>query len=143
MISESSHITINLPVEQVFDFLSQDSNLSSWVNGVVSITPVGLPTGGVGDAVIIEVDRPQPMTIRSELIEYQPPHRLTIEHRAKGMTGRLTYQLSPFDGVTQLELQAQHQPLGTLNRLFAPVIGRIIKRERRKELARLKAVLEN
>ncbi|WP_395376160.1 SRPBCC family protein [Marinicella sp. W31] len=144
MIKEDNTIEIKQNQESVFAFLMDDSNLSLWVNGIVAVNPIGEHHNSVGDAVMIEVNVPKEMHIRSTLSRLDQPHLFATEYEAGNMKGGMQYTLkSVNESTTAVHYTAVHHPQGWLMKLLSPLIGVVIKKERKKELMRLKAVLES
>jgi len=142
MIKESHKISIDKDISTIFDFINDDSKLHTWVNGIVSIEPIGTHTGGIGDSVLIKVNIPNDAEITSTLIEYEKPTRMSIKYSSNGMNGKMSYDLEDLGNSTELKVMAQHNAQGIFMKILSPIIGFVIKKERKKELIRLKKVIE-
>ena len=73
MIKEHREIVVDQPREKVFEFLNDDTRLSSWVNGIVSIEPFGEPAEGLGAKAKIVVNVPSEMEMVSTISEWDSP----------------------------------------------------------------------
>jgi uncharacterized protein YndB with AHSA1/START domain len=141
MIKEHREITIQQPREKVFEFLNDNSKISSWVNGIVAIEPFGEPTEGLGAKATITVNVPAEMKMVSTISEWEPPRRFAWSVDIEQMTSRQTYTLEEVGDGTKVTLTVEHRPKGFFMKLLSPVIGWQIKSERAKEMERLKKVL--
>ncbi len=142
MISEHQTIIINRDAHSIFEFINDDDCLGKWVNGIVAVVPIGELKGGVGDRVRISVDIPKKMDIVSTVIEWEPDRLMKFSNDVKVMPGWIGYELKPLESGTELTFTAEHHPKGIFMRLISPLIRRMFRKERRKELERLKQVLE-
>jgi len=76
-----------------------------------------------------------------EVVEHQPPNRMTIESTSGPFPTTLAYQLSDRDSGTWLEFSVKGRPTGLL-RLMEPMIDRTTQANLDRGFARLKDVLE-
>ena len=76
-----------------------------------------------------------------EVIEHQPPRRMTIESTSGPFRTTLAYELSERDGATALDFSVTGRPTGPL-RLFEPLIARNTQKNLDRGFARLKQFLE-
>ena len=76
-----------------------------------------------------------------EVVELQPPSRMTIESTSGPFPTTLAYQLSEREEMTALDFSVSGRPTGML-RLFEPLIARNTQRNLDRGFARLKQLLE-
>lgn len=142
MIKEHREITVNQPREKVFEFLTDDDKISTWVNGIVSIEPFGEPKEGVGAKARITVNVPMEMTMVSVVSEWDPPRRFAWAVDVDSMASQQAYTLEEVADGTKIILDVEHRLKGFFMKLMSPLIGWQIKSERAKEMVRLQKVLD-
>lgn len=141
VIKERREIVVKPSPEDVFEFLNDDAKLSSWVNGIESIKPFGEPSEGLGAKAKLVVSLPTKMEFVSEVTEWDPPRRFAWTVDDHGMKSTQTYNLEEVDGGTRIVLSVIHEPRTWMTKLFSPLIGWTIKKERAKEMIRLRDAL--
>ena len=109
MIREHQELTVKQPREKIFEFLNDESNAALWINGIVSIEPIGEPKEGLGSQVKIVVNVPSDMEIISTVTEWDPPKRFAWTGEVEGFTGVQTYQLEEVEGGTKIILDVEHR----------------------------------
>lgn len=137
MITERREIVATPPPEKVFEFLNEDSKVSSWVNGIESIEPFGEPSEGLGARAKLVVSSPAKMEFVSTVTEWEPPNRFAWTVDDHGMKSTQTYTLDRIRDGTRVVLTVVHEPKSWTAKLLAPLIGWSIKKERAKEMIRL------
>lgn len=142
MIKEHREITVPQPREKVFNFLTDDRKLSSWVKGIVSIKPFGEPTEGVGAKARLVVNIPTEMEFVSTISAWEPPRRFAWSVDVKEMASTQTYTLDEVEGGTRVTLDVEHRLKGFVMKLMSPFIRWHLKSERAKEMERLRKLLE-
>ncbi len=143
MIRERREITVQQPRETVFEFLNDEEKLSSWVNGIVSITPIGAIEEGLGARAKIVINVPTEMEFESTVTAWDPPRRFAWSVEMKEMASTQTYTLEDLgDRRTKILLEVEHQLKGFVMRCLSPLIRMTLKRERAKEMERLRTVLD-
>ena len=133
---------ISRPLDEVFAFIEDARNRPQWDESVDSEELTSPEPIGVGSTVRT--------TLRSmgreyvytwEVVEHQPPGRMTIESTSGPFPTTLAYQLSARDGGTGVEFSVTGRPTGLL-RLFEPLIARNSQKNLDRGFERLKQVLE-
>ena len=142
MIKEHREITVQQPREKVFAFLTDDSKLSTWVKGIVSIEPFGEPKEGVGAKARLAVNVPTEMEFVSTISEWEPPRRFAWSIDIKEMASTQIYTLDEVDGGTRITLHVEHRLKGFVMKFMSPFIRWHLNSERTKEMVRLRNVLE-
>ena len=132
-------------LDQVFDFFK---DIDQYAGRKVSLVPIyeKITPGPVGVGTrYYEVVRLLPCVygkVLTEVIVYEPNHRLAYRFVAMGMDGELTYWFDPVDGGTQVVQQQSLKPQGLL-KLFSPLIAATFSRMAGKRLVVIKGILEN
>jgi len=138
------NIVINLPVNEVFAYLSDLENLVEWTSTTVAVKKMVAGTMGVGAVVRCTVrflGRWLEMTF--EIIEREPGRCLTIKSTAGISPCLFCYQFAPTTcGGTRLSQEAiiQHME-GTIDQTM-PVIVSTFRRQLANDLQTLKEILE-
>jgi uncharacterized protein YndB with AHSA1/START domain len=140
VITAAQEVTIARSQPEVFDYVVDSNNLLDWNSAALScetsVAPDQVGRGsrfrgsfkGYGDVDV-------------EITEFDRPHRFTMVSATKAGRFSHTITLAQTPGGTRLEQGASLEPKG-LSRLMAPIVGSMIRRQFRRDNARLKAVLE-
>ena len=144
-------VIIDRPPEDVFGFLEVRSNDAAWMASVVESE--WLDATAAGPAAPIAVGRRGRMVMKlpgrrgefvDEVTEYEPGKR--IAHRTvEGPILLMTACVCEPAGVgcrATVVAAAERLPGGTFGRIAAPLVGRLIRRGFKADLARLKKILE-
>ncbi len=135
-------VTIERPVDDVFQFLADFENVPKWNYAIVETRKTS--PGPVGVGVTYRQLRSVPSTSeeRFEVTAFEPDRRLAIRGDLGPLQGTLTYELEPAGNGTRLTNTADLQARG-LARLAAPLaIGRI-RDAVAANLEKLKELLES
>jgi carbon monoxide dehydrogenase subunit G len=136
-------VTIARPVEEVFAFVEDARNRPRWDDSVESEELTSPEPIGVGTTVRT--------TLRSmgreyvytwEVVEHEPPGRMTIESTSGPFPTTLAYELGDRGGATEVDFSVTGRPGGLL-RLFEPLIARNTQRNLDRGFARLRELLES
>ena len=76
-----------------------------------------------------------------EIVEHEPPSRMTVESTSGPFPTTLAFQFSGQDAATLVEASVTCRPSGLL-RLFQPLIARTTQNNLDRAYARLKSLLE-
>jgi len=140
MITAAQDVTIARSQPEVFDYVVDTNNLLDWNSAALScentVTPDQIGRGsrfhgsfkGYGDVDV-------------EITEFERPNRFTMVSATKAGRFSHTISLTQTPGGTRLEQGASLEPKG-LSRLMAPIVGSMIRRQFRRDNAKLKQVLE-
>ena len=135
-------VTIDRPVQEVWDFLMDTRNDPVWINNVVEV-------GRGADQPIelgLEIDETfkflgvrLPMTMK--VIEHEPTSRSAIEMISGPVPGRGSYDLEPANGGTRFTMTMETDAHGFF-KLAEPVFARMAKRDVTASAENLKDLLE-
>jgi carbon monoxide dehydrogenase subunit G len=139
MIEAHGNTEIERPATEVFDYLADARNEPEWLPGAervekVSEGPVGLGTRFSGTYA-------RAGTVELELVEFEPPRRVTFRARSRIVHFDDAVELSEGDGRTVLRAVMTAQPQG-LMRLAAPLMERTMRRQFAGNWQHLRAHLE-
>jgi ligand-binding SRPBCC domain-containing protein len=135
-------VVIDLPVEQVFSFVTSAVNNLEWQPSLLETRAVTRGPAGVGSRYR---ERRQimgiPMASEYLVEEFDPPRRCAVRAVSGPISFRITYRLWPVEGSTVMDVEvvvAQH----ALPRLAVCAAVRSANRELATNLRALKALLE-
>ena len=135
-------ITIERPVDEVWDYVLDARNDPVWITNVVEV-------GRGADAPIevgLEIEETYkflgvrlPMTLK--VTEHEPPRRSAIEMSDGPVPGRGSYQFEPVDAGTRFTMTLDTDAHGFF-KLAEPVFARMARRDFVASLGNLKDILE-
>jgi uncharacterized membrane protein len=139
-----TEITIDRPVAEVASYAADPTNAPEWYVNITSIEWKTAPRVAVGsemDFVARFLGRTIAYTY--EIVEYVEGERLVMRTAQGPFPMETTYTWAAFDDSrTQMTLRNRGEPSGFGN-IAAPLMARAMRRANRKDLARLKSILES
>jgi uncharacterized membrane protein len=143
MAHAEESITINRPVDAVFDFVLDGTNNPLWRSSVVDISRVQGKPSGVGAVYKQGLKGPGGRRIDGdyEIVECQPNKLITFQVIAGPARPRGTFAFEPAGNSTRVTFTLHYEPKG-LSRLMDPMITRTMQSEV-ATLSNLKAYLES
>ena len=138
----SVHQFVPSRLDEVFAFVEDARNRPRWDDSVISEELTSPEPIGVGTTVrtrLRSMGREYEYTW--EVVEHQPPSRMTIESTSGPFPTTLAYQLAERDGGTRVDFSVTGRPAGLL-RLFQPLIARNTQANLDRGFPRLKQLLE-
>jgi carbon monoxide dehydrogenase subunit G len=143
MFVRSVSVTVERPREEVFAFVADARNRPRWDESVDSEELTSPEPIGVGTTVRTRLrSMGRDYEINWEVVEHQPPDRMTIESTSGPMSTTLAYRLDARNGGTSVQFSVTGRPAGAL-RLLQPLIARNTQRNLDRGFARLKELLES
>ncbi|WP_435360158.1 SRPBCC family protein [Haloarchaeobius sp. DFWS5] len=140
-------VTVDRPVADVFEYISNVERMSEWVVGVGETTRVAGDGTGVGDRYESEYTyggKTHDMTF--EVTEYESPTRLGITAPEGPFAFDGLLELEAVDGKTHVSNTIETGADGRFTKfmftVFRPVMRYMMRRQLRKELVELKSILE-
>ena len=139
-----SHIVIDRSVEQVSEYAADPSNAPQWYVNIKSVdwqTPPPLAVGSRLDFVAFFLGRRMAYTY--EVTEFESGERLVMRTSEGPFPMETTYTWETAGGSgTRMTLRNRGEPSG-FSKVFAPIMAVAMRRANRKDLARLKNLLEH
>jgi uncharacterized membrane protein len=138
-----TEIDIDRPVDVVSAFAADPSNAPTWYDNIESVEWKTPPPARVGSQMTF-VARFLGRTLEYtyELIELVPGERLVMRTAQGPFPMETTYTWAPVDaGTTHMTLRNRGEPSG-FSKVMAPFMARAMRRATRKDLTKLKAILE-
>jgi uncharacterized membrane protein len=137
-------IVINLPVEDIFAYMSDLENLVDWSSVTITvrnISPGAIHVGATVRSTIRFLGRWSDMTF--EIVECEPSRSLTIKSIAGVAPCLFCYQFEPVeDRGTIVSQEAVIHLTGSRLGLAEPVVTRVVRRQLEHDLLTLKDLLE-
>jgi hypothetical protein len=138
-----SEVVIARPIADVAAYAGDPSNAPTWYDNIHSVEWKTPPPARVG-SIVEFVARFLGRTLRYsyEFVEWEPGQRLVMRTRQGPFPMETTYTWSETaDGSTRMTLRNRGEPAG-FSKVMAPVMKPAMRRANRKDLAKLKALLE-
>ena len=142
MTTITQSVTVERPVAEVWDFISNFENTTRWSRGVLAARRTSggpLRAGSTLQTVVKAFGRRR--TADYLVTEYEPNHAFAFEVTAGPMASRARYSVEPAGAGTRLTASGEAAATG-LYKLLAPILVRILKRHSEDDLANVKRILE-
>jgi uncharacterized membrane protein len=143
MVNILTEIIIDCPPEKVSEYAANPDNAPEWYVNIKSVewkTPKPLTIGSKIAFKALFLGRQ--LAYIYEITEYVPGQKLKMKTAEGPFPMETTYTWKPVDnGKTYMTLRNAGQPSGFL-KLFASVMGLMMKKANKKDLAVLKQILE-
>ena len=130
---------VNRPVEEVFDFLADVRNEAAWNPRVVRIDKTS--DGSIGTGTTFYGLYKGIGALRTELVAYERPERLSFRSSGPRMRIAGQFALSAVQGKSSVRLDADLKLQG-LFKVLAPLMTSLIKRQNAAAAIRLEQALE-
>jgi carbon monoxide dehydrogenase subunit G len=142
MTTITQSVTVDRPVEEVWDFIGDFENTTRWSRGVLEARQTSDGPLGVGSTLQTVVKAFGRRRTADYLVtEYQPNHAFAFEVTSGPMTSRARYSVQPAGAGTRLTASGEAEASG-LYKLLAPVLVRTLERHSQDDLANVKRILE-
>jgi uncharacterized protein YndB with AHSA1/START domain len=142
-VDVNTETVIDRPVEQVAQYAADPTNAPEWYANIESIdwkTPPPVQTGSAKTFVARFLGRRLEYTY--EVVDLVPGERLVMRMKEGPFPMETTYTWAPAPGGgTRMTLCNRGEPAG-FSKLMAPLMAPAMRRANRKDLAKLKAILE-
>ena len=144
MLARTEHtVVVERPPDEVFDFLTDLSNLPEWQSGAVEVRGPDeeLDVGAMYVQVLKFLGRRLEATI--EVTEFDPGRRFSLRTRSGPIPFQVRHTLEPTDGggATRLRVELEGEPGGVF-KLAEPLVMRNAQRQLEGDFAALKELVE-
>ena len=142
-VDVTTEIVIDRPLAEVSAFVADPSNAPQWYVNIERVEWKSVPPLRVGSQVaFVAKFLGKTLAYTYEFVEVLPEERVTMRTAQGPFPMATTYAWSaPTPGSTRMTLRNQGDPAG-FSKLMAPFVSGAVRRANRKDLARLKKVLE-
>jgi carbon monoxide dehydrogenase subunit G len=142
MTTITQSVTVNRPVDEVWNFISNFENTPRWSQGVLEARQTSDGPLGVGSTLQMVVKAFGRRRTADYLVtEYEPNHGFAFEVTSGPMTSRARYSVEPAGAGTRLTASGEAEATG-LYKLLAPLLVRTVRRHSEADLAKMKRILE-
>ncbi len=143
MVDVTTEILINRPRDEVATFASDPDNAAKWYINIKAVewrTPKPLAHGSKIAFKAVFLGRQ--LEYVYEIVKIVPGQTLVMQTAGEPFLMETTYRWYAVDGsATRMELRNRGEPTGFF-KLLVPLISRAMKNANRKDLNRLKEILE-
>jgi uncharacterized membrane protein len=142
-VDVTSRIVIGRPRGEVAAYATDPDNVPCWYANIKSVSWKTEPPVKVGSQIAFEADfLGRRLSYTYEIVELVPAERLVMRTAQGPFPMETTYQWeSDADGSTLMSLRNRGEPTG-FSRLLAPFMAMAIRGANKKDLSRLKQILE-
>ena len=109
--TQVSQVTINAPIQKVWDTLTKEGEVLPFFFGTVMHTT----TMGPGAPVRMRTPNGKYTGVVGEVLEYDPPHKYSMTFKFTDVDEpicKITHELKEVDGGTQFTLTSEEDPVG-------------------------------
>jgi len=142
MVDVTCEVEIARPLAEVAAYTTDPDNAPEWYDNIRSVEWRTSPPVQVG-SVFAFVARFLGRTLAYdyEVVELEPNTHLVMRTAEGPFPMETTYRWTPTEGGTRMVLRNRGEPSG-FSRLAAPLMAPAMRRANRKDLAKLKSILE-
>jgi uncharacterized membrane protein len=143
VIDVTTEVVIDRPVAEVASYSADPTNAPAWYDNIDAVEWKTTPPAQVGSRVaFVARFLGRRLEYTYELAELVPGERLVMRTQQGPFPMETTYTWSATSaGSTRMSLRNRGQPTG-FSKLVAPFIAPAVRRATRKDLAKLKTILE-
>lgn len=136
-----SELTIAAPIDTVACYAADPSNVPVWYKNITSVDWLSPKPAQVGSKIAL-VAKFMGRTLRYtyEIVEFVPNERLVMRTAEGPFPMETTYTWTALGDATLMTLRNRGEPRG-FSRLVAPLMTTAMRRENRKDLRRLAAIV--
>jgi uncharacterized membrane protein len=144
MVDVLSEIRIERPVDEVAVYAADPANAPEWYVNIRSVAPRTPPPLAVGSRAAFEARfLGRTLTYTYEVVDHVPGERLVMRTAEGPFPMETTYTWAPAgDRATTMTLRNRGEPSG-FSAVVAPLMAAAMRRANRKDLQRLKTILES
>lgn len=136
-------ITINQPVETVWDKLMNPDNLKFWLTGFVSVEHISGEIGKTGSVSKLKfLERGKEMEVTETVVSVIPNQHYTFNMTSTAFNADTDIRLISFGNRTEMIQTVQFFPKQFFMKLIMPLIKGAMKKRMENELIRFKNLVE-
>ncbi len=142
-VDVETEIVIDRPVEEVAAYAADPSNAPEWYANIASIDWQTPPPATVGSKMtFVARFLGRRLEYTYEVVDLVPGERLVMRTAHGPFPMETTYTWAPAGaGSTRMTLRNRGEPAG-FSKVMAPLMGPAMRRANRKDLAKIKSIIE-
>ena len=137
-------ITINKPVEKVWELFMDPDSLKHWLTGFVSAEHI---TGRVGETGSVSklkfMERGKLVEVKETVTAATPNQQYSFEMEHNSFQVKTDIRLVSFGNRTEFIQTVQFYPKGLIMKLIMPMMKGVMKKQMANELLKLKNFIES
>jgi uncharacterized protein YndB with AHSA1/START domain len=143
MVDVTTEILIAAPCKTVAEYAADPDNAPEWYQNIASARWETPPPLAVGSRIAFDAAfLGRHLSYTYEIVEFRPREKLVMRTAQGPSPMQTTYTWTEVDGATtRMTLRNNGEPAG-FSRLAAPFIGMMMRKANRKDLVRIKSILE-
>jgi hypothetical protein len=143
-VDVQTEIEIQRPRAEVAEYAADPSNATAWYKNITEVEWKSPPRLAVGSEVaFVARFLGRRLAYTYEITDYVPGERLVMSTAYGPFAMETTYTWADTqDGATKMRLRNTGEPAG-FSRIYAPMMSTAMRRANRKDLERLKQILES
>ncbi|HEY5774300.1 MAG TPA: SRPBCC family protein [Chitinophagaceae bacterium] len=136
-------ITINQPVEKVWELFMNPDNLKNWLTGFVSVEPISGNTGEPGSVSKLKfMERGKLVEVTETVMAAMPNQQYSFEMEHEAFHAKTDVRLVSFGTRTEFIQTVEFFPKGFMMKLMMPIVKGAMKKQMLNELNNLKNFIE-
>jgi uncharacterized membrane protein len=137
-------VTVNAPVEKVWnDFMNPD-NLKHWLTGFVSIEHMSGVIGNPGSTSKMKfIERGKEMQIIEKVLQVKPMQQYSFNMQHESVDNLVDVRFVSIGQLTEIIQAVQFSPKGILMKLIMPLMKGAMKKRMTDDLKKLKEFIES
>ncbi len=136
-------ITINKPVEKVWELFMNPDNLKNWLTGFVSAEPISGKAGETGSVSKLKfMERGKLVEVKETVVAATPNQQYSFEMEHNAFHAKTDVRLVSLGNRTEFIQTVEFFPKGFMMKLMMPIVKGAMKKQMASELINLKNFIE-
>lgn len=137
-------VTVNAPVEKVWDIFINPENLKHWLSGFVSIEHLGGPIGEKGSTSKMKfIEHGKEMEVKEKVLFINPMQQYSFEMEHETFSVLTDVRFISIGQVTEIIQAVQFTPKGIFMKLMMFLMKGEMKKRMTNQLIKLKEFIES
>ncbi len=137
-------VTVNAPVEKVWDIFMNPANLKHWLTGFVSIEHLSGTIGQVGSiSKMTFIEHGRQLEIIEKVLHLNSLQQYSFSMQSDTIDSLTDVRFVSIGQITEIIQAVQYSPNGFLMKIFMPFLKGKMKKRMTDDLSNLKAFIES